>query len=617
MLFRRIFNPKCREHDIIENYQSDSDFGNNKKIDLLIEQYHVLSANRISHDEMLWEVPIMFFTGQAFMFTIALGVENNHLWWARALAALISAVFGLLSIQVFERDRVMVVADTEQMLDIEQYLSSTGFEGLLVNESLDLRRYMNKQLLVDRLESKNRRTFLNRAGSPSLWKTGMYLTTVISIITFLCNIAPAMNSPVFHFIHWPNDLIGFLLLWVGIDTFLHIIQNIATAQIKTRSRRILNFLLFTSLILRNEFLVIFFLVPLLNSSSINIVGALTVTCMLNTYSIYRATGQIHAKVQKILKRRLYKNTANHNCQVCSIVLAGGYSSRLVNEHVIQSMHPKFLSIRQYQTSLLDATLKRANSFVTNQFLISTKDIYVNHKRSMDISANRNKGTIITEPDNRGTAIAIMLSTIKIHQELTRKNSDIDPVIIVTPSDHVIIDELSFTHSIKTGIDTATLFNKLYIFGIPPVYASTELGYFELSPYCPNTTCGLVVDFHEKPRANEAEELLKNHNIYWNCGIFVARLSVFEECFATYLPTIYSDLRSCADPAFSIVYKDIDVYSFDRDILIKAVHDGKVRGIKAFFDWVDVGIPETLERLIIEQICSVDQSMIEHHHPSLF
>lgn len=45
---------------------------NNEEEKILV-QYQIISNRRISQDELMWQVPALSFTAQAFLFTIALG----------------------------------------------------------------------------------------------------------------------------------------------------------------------------------------------------------------------------------------------------------------------------------------------------------------------------------------------------------------------------------------------------------------------------------------------------------------------------------------------------------------------------------------------------------------
>ena len=66
--------------------------------------YQVVAARRQNFDSMLWQVPALSLTAQAFLLVIALGSGSGHL--ARIAAGLLSAVTALMSVQLLLRRRL-------------------------------------------------------------------------------------------------------------------------------------------------------------------------------------------------------------------------------------------------------------------------------------------------------------------------------------------------------------------------------------------------------------------------------------------------------------------------------------------------------------------------------
>ena len=105
-----------------------SDTGNSgsqiseSSLDFLKLQYQVLSERRINHNSLLWNVPSMLFVAQTFMWTITLNNKNNIL--IRCGISLLSIIISYISFQMFERNRLMEVADAEQMYSIEEYIKN-------------------------------------------------------------------------------------------------------------------------------------------------------------------------------------------------------------------------------------------------------------------------------------------------------------------------------------------------------------------------------------------------------------------------------------------------------------------------------------------------------------
>lgn len=79
--------------------------------------YQVVAARRQNFDSMVWQVPALSLTAQAFLLVIALGSGSGHL--ARIAAGLLSAVTALMSVQLLLRQRLHEVADARWLHDFE------------------------------------------------------------------------------------------------------------------------------------------------------------------------------------------------------------------------------------------------------------------------------------------------------------------------------------------------------------------------------------------------------------------------------------------------------------------------------------------------------------------
>jgi hypothetical protein len=83
----------------------------------ILAQYQVVAARRQNFDSMLWQVPALSLTAQAFLLVIALGSGSGHL--ARIAAGLLSAVTALMSVQLLLRQRLHEEADARWLHDFE------------------------------------------------------------------------------------------------------------------------------------------------------------------------------------------------------------------------------------------------------------------------------------------------------------------------------------------------------------------------------------------------------------------------------------------------------------------------------------------------------------------
>ncbi len=65
--------------------------------------YQAVVARRLQWDNLVWQVPILSLTAQAFLFTIALGGDSSRV--ARVVASLLSLVATVLSVTLMARHR--------------------------------------------------------------------------------------------------------------------------------------------------------------------------------------------------------------------------------------------------------------------------------------------------------------------------------------------------------------------------------------------------------------------------------------------------------------------------------------------------------------------------------
>lgn len=65
------------------------------------EVYAAVAARRTQFDNMLWQVPVLTVTAQAFLFSIALGADARST--ARIIACVLSLLITFLTLHLFTR----------------------------------------------------------------------------------------------------------------------------------------------------------------------------------------------------------------------------------------------------------------------------------------------------------------------------------------------------------------------------------------------------------------------------------------------------------------------------------------------------------------------------------
>ena len=262
-----------------------------------------------------------------------------------------------------------------------------------------------------------------------------------------------------------------------------------------------------------------------------------------------------------------------------VVLAGGSGTRLWPLSRLQA--PKqFLRLMGEET-LLESTVSRLYPLIQNsQVLIVTGEETARGEGHRVLEPFEQ----LLEPAPRNTAPAIGIAALRYRLE------NLDPVLVILPSDHVISDVPAFQSALAVAIDAAET-GMLVTFGISPTAPETGFGYIEASGMQPVRP---VVSFHEKPDRATAEAFVAAGNHFWNSGMFVWRASaILREIekaipkLAAVLDTIGKEAKTKAGlaPAIKRHFADAPSISIDHGVLEKC---GALFMVPGQFGWSDVG-----------------------------
>jgi len=92
-----------------------------------IEVWKVIAARRQARDSMIWQTAGLVFTGQAFLYSIALGKDTY--WIARLIAFVLSIVAAFATMQVMAKHRVLEEIDSKSLKDFESETWKTAFHN--------------------------------------------------------------------------------------------------------------------------------------------------------------------------------------------------------------------------------------------------------------------------------------------------------------------------------------------------------------------------------------------------------------------------------------------------------------------------------------------------------
>ena len=151
--------------------------------------------------------------------------------------------------------------------------------------------------------------------------------------------------------------------------------------------------------------------------------------------------------------------------------------------------------------------------------------------------------ILIEPEGRNTAPAVLAAALV----LARGN--IDALMLVAPSDHVVPDGQAFCAAVRAAEPRARA-GDLVTFGIVPTRPETGYGYLELAAGgrvdadAPQRLEGFV----EKPDADNAAKLIASGKFLWNAGIFLFTARTLIDAFRAHAPDMLEPVQSAVTEA---------------------------------------------------------------------
>jgi len=207
-----------------------------------------------------------------------------------------------------------------------------------------------------------------------------------------------------------------------------------------------------------------------------------------------------------------------------VVLSGGSGTRLWP--LSREKYPKQLLPLIGEDSLLQATIRRIEGLagirLEAPMVVCNEEyrfVIAEQLRLMNIA-----GTILLEPVGRNTAPALTLAALAAMREGG------DPILLVMPADHVILDTAAFQTVVRKGMTLATE-GAVVTFGITPDSPETGFGYIQYGVELREGGAYGIARFVEKPDLATAQAYLDDGNYLWNSGLFMLRASVWLAAIA--------------------------------------------------------------------------------------
>ncbi len=266
-------------------------------------------------------------------------------------------------------------------------------------------------------------------------------------------------------------------------------------------------------------------------------------------------------------------------------MAGGIGSRFWP--ISRSDRPKqFLDILGTGKTFIRSTYERFRTIIPSEnFLVVTNSSYKG--LVLEQIPELREGQVLCEPLGRNTAPCIAYAAFRM------KAVNPQATMIITPSDHLILDESTFLETIKAGAEFAEAHDALVTIGLKPTRPATGYGYIQVEPAMLENGVNRVKTFTEKPTLEVARMFVEIGEFFWNSGIFIWRVETILEAIRRFLPDTYQLFSSIA-PYYATpleqghinrIYPECRGVSIDYGVMEKA---DNVYVRCSDFGWSDIG-----------------------------
>ena len=271
-----------------------------------------------------------------------------------------------------------------------------------------------------------------------------------------------------------------------------------------------------------------------------------------------------------------------------VIMAGGVGSRFWPMSTTEK--PKqFIDVLGVGKTLIQLTVERFGD------LVAPENIWVvtNQKYAPIVEEqlpNIPKANILCEPCRRNTAPCIAYVSWRI------KSNDPKANIVVTPSDHIVMDITEFQRVIKDCMRFTSETDAIVTLGMKPNRPETGYGYIQAdlsTSSLRNKEIYRVDSFREKPDLKTAEQYIKKNYYFWNAGIFIWNVNTIVNAFRIYEPAmakIFESMQSVygTDKEQAFInerFPECENISVDYAIMEKAE---EIFVCPADFGWSDLG-----------------------------
>ncbi len=232
--------------------------------------------------------------------------------------------------------------------------------------------------------------------------------------------------------------------------------------------------------------------------------------------------------------------------ILPVILSGGSGTRLWP--LSREAYPKQFLPLVGDDTMLQATWRRVAPIAARSPII-----VANHEHRFMVAEQLREigiepGAVILEPVGRNTAPAIAIAALQAI------SNGVDALLLVLPSDHVILEDAEF-HDVVREAAIAAEAGKLVTFGIVPAGPETGYGYIKAGA---GTGARPVERFVEKPDLETARSYVASGEYLWNSGMFLFKATRYLDELRALNPSM---LEAC-EQALAKASRDSDFIRLD-------------------------------------------------------
>ncbi len=278
-----------------------------------------------------------------------------------------------------------------------------------------------------------------------------------------------------------------------------------------------------------------------------------------------------------------------------VIMAGGVGSRFWPMSTAEN--PKqFIDVLGIGRTLLQLTVDRFMGLVPSEniwVVTNTKYADTIHEQLPEMPLDH----ILCEPCRRNTAPCIAYVSWRIKSKDSKAN------IVVSPSDHIVINTQEFRRVIKECLNFTSDTDAIVTLGMKPNRPETGYGYIQAdlsSNSLRNKEIYRVDSFREKPDLELAKQYISQKNYFWNAGIFIWNVSTIVNAFRIYQPQLAKIFESLLpiygtsqeQEKINQLFPECENISVDYAIMEKAE---EIYVCPADFGWSDLGTWGSLQQ----------------------